>query len=77
LMTIMGGIYSFAGPAVGAAIYITLNSYILAWTENWGLVLGLVLLTMVLVLPGGAEGYFNEKARNLLVRLGWLRTWDF
>jgi branched-chain amino acid transport system permease protein len=77
LMTIMGGIYSFAGPAVGAAIYIILNSYIVAWTENWSLVLGLVLLAMVLALPGGAVGYFNEKARNLLVRLGWLRTWDF
>ncbi|MGO9621725.1 MAG: ABC transporter permease [Desulfobaccales bacterium] len=77
LMTIMGGIYSFAGPAIGAAIYIILNAYIVAWTENWGLVLGLVLLTMVLALPGGAVGYFNEKARNLLVRIGWLRTWDF
>ncbi|MGO9580574.1 MAG: ABC transporter permease [Desulfobaccales bacterium] len=77
LMTIMGGIYSFAGPAIGAAIYIILNAYIVAWTENWGLVLGLVLLTMVLALPGGAVGFFNEKARNLLVRIGWLRTWDF
>ncbi|MGO9394574.1 MAG: ABC transporter permease [Desulfobaccales bacterium] len=77
LMTIMGGIYSFVGPAVGAAIYIILNSYILAWTENWSLVLGLVLLIMVLALPGGAVGYFNEKARNMLVRIGWLRTWDF
>ncbi len=77
LMTIMGGIYSFAGPAIGAAIYIILNAYIVAWTENWSLVLGLVLLTMVLALPGGAVGYFNEKARNLLVRMGWLRTWDF
>ncbi len=77
LMTIMGGIYSFVGPALGAAIFIILNSYIVAWTENWSLVLGLVLLIMVLALPGGAVGYFNEKARNLLVRIGWLRTWDF
>ncbi len=77
LMTIMGGIYSFVGPAIGAGIYIVLNAYIVAWTENWSLVLGLVLLTMVLALPGGAVGYFNEKARNLLVRIGWLRTWDF
>ncbi|MGO9394935.1 MAG: hypothetical protein ACLP7A_10020, partial [Desulfobaccales bacterium] len=74
---IMGGIYSFVGPALGAAIFIILNSYIVAWTENWSLVLGLVLLIMVLALPGGAVGYFNEKARNLLVRIGWLRTWDF
>lgn len=77
LMTIMGGIYSFVGPAIGAAIYIILNAYIVAWTENWSLVLGLVLLTLVLTLPGGAVGYFNEKTRDFLVRIGWLRTWNF
>jgi branched-chain amino acid transport system permease protein len=77
LMTIMGGIYSFVGPAIGAAIYIMLNAVITAWTENWSLVLGLVLLVLVLFLPGGAVGYFNEKARDLLVRIGWLQTWAF
>ncbi len=77
LMTIMGGIYSFVGPAIGAAIYIILNAYIVAWTENWSLVLGLVLLILVLTLPGGAVGYFNEKTRDFLVRIGWLRTWNF
>ena len=76
-MTIMGGIYSFVGPAIGAAIYIILNAYIVAWTENWSLVLGLVLLTLVLTLPGGAVGYFNEKTREFLVRIGWLQTRDF
>lgn len=77
LMTIIGGIYSFVGPAIGAAIYIILNAFITSWTENWSLVLGLVLLTLVLFLPGGAVGYFNEKARDFLVRIGWLRTWAF
>lgn len=77
LMTIIGGIYSFIGPAVGAVIYILLNSYLVVWTENWSLVLGLVLLTLVLLLPGGVVGYFNEKTREILVRLGWIRTWAF
>ena len=77
LMTIMGGIYSFVGPAIGAAIYIILNAYIVAWTENWSLFLGLVLLILVLTLPGGVVGYFNEKTRGFLVRIGWLRTWNF
>lgn len=77
LMTIIGGIYSFAGPAVGAAIFTALNSYIVAWTENWALVLGLVLLGLVLLLPGGVVGFFNEKSRDLLVRFGWIRRWAF
>ena len=59
LMTIIGGIYSFIGPAVGALIYIVLNSYIVGWTENWALVLGLVLLGLVLLLPGGSGRVFQ------------------
>ncbi len=77
LMTIIGGIYSFAGPAVGAAVFIVLNSYLVAWTENWALVLGLILLGMVLMLPGGVVGFINEKARGALTKRGWVRKWLF
>jgi branched-chain amino acid transport system permease protein len=76
-MTIIGGIYTFAGPAVGAVVYVILNSYIVAWTENWALVLGLVLLTLVLLLPGGVVGFVNEKARQTLGKLGCIRKWSF
>ncbi len=76
-MTIIGGIYTFAGPAVGAVVYVILNSYLVAWTENWALVLGLVLLTLVLLLPGGVVGFVNEKARQTLGKLGCIRKWSF
>ncbi|PWB60768.1 MAG: ABC transporter permease [Deltaproteobacteria bacterium] len=77
LMTIIGGIYTFAGPAVGAVVYIILNSYLVAWTEKWALVLGLVLLTLVLLLPGGVVGFVNEKGRQTLGRIGCIRRWSF
>ena len=77
LITIIGGIYSFAGPAVGAAVFVILNEYIVAWTENWSLVLGLVLLGLVLLLPGGIVGAFNGQARELLVKIRWIRHWAF
>ncbi len=77
LMTIIGGIYSFAGPVVGAVVFIVLNSYLVAWTEKWALVLGLVLLVMVLLLPGGVVGFVNEKARGAFGKLGWVRRWAF
>ncbi|MBI5442281.1 MAG: ABC transporter permease [Deltaproteobacteria bacterium] len=77
LMTIIGGIYTFVGPAVGAFVLTVLNSYLVAWTEYWALVLGLVLLALVLLLPGGLVGYGNEKTRNLLTRIGWIRRWRF
>ena len=77
LMTIIGGIYTFVGPAVGAVVLIVLNSYIVAWTEYWALVLGMVLLLLVLLLPGGVIGFVNEKARDYLTRSGWIRRWLF
>lgn len=77
LMTIIGGIYSFAGPVAGAAVFIVLNSYLVAWTEKWALVLGLILLVMVLMLPGGVVGFINEKARGAFAKRGWVRKWVF
>jgi branched-chain amino acid transport system permease protein len=74
-MTIIGGIYSFAGPVAGAAVFIVLNSYLVAWTEKWALVLGLILLVMVLLLPGGVVGFINEKARGAFAKRGWVRKW--
>jgi len=76
-MTIIGGIYTFAGPVVGAAVFVVLNSYLVAWTENWALVLGIILLVMVLLLPGGVVGFINEKARGALSKRGWVRKWVF
>lgn len=76
-MTIIGGIYSFAGPVVGAAVFVVLNSYLVAWTEKWALVLGIILLVMVLLLPGGVVGFINEKARGALSKRGWVRKWVF
>jgi branched-chain amino acid transport system permease protein len=76
-MTIIGGIYSFAGPVVGAGVFVVLNSYLVAWTELWALVLGIILLVMVLMLPGGVVGFINEKARGALSKRGWVRKWVF
>jgi branched-chain amino acid transport system permease protein len=76
-MTIIGGIYTFAGPMVGAVVFTVLNSYLVAWTEKWALVLGIVLLVMVLLLPGGVVGFVNEKARGAFGKRGWVRRWAF
>ena len=54
-----------------------LNSYLVAWTEKWALVLGIILLVMVLLLPGGVVGFINEKARGAFSKRGWVRKWLF
>ena len=57
-MTILGGIHHFWGPAVGAAILILLNQYIVSYTEYWPFVLGTMLLVLLFVFPGGVAGAF-------------------
>jgi len=60
IMSLLGGFHNFFGPALGAAIYTILKSFIATKTENWILYLGMVLLVMVLVLPEGVTGAWQK-----------------
>jgi branched-chain amino acid transport system permease protein len=65
-MSILGGMFNFVGPSVGAVAFVALREIIKVRTDYWPLVLGVVLLTLVLVLPGGIVGFVVEKARPLI-----------
>jgi len=56
IMTILGGMGSFWGPAVGAAAFIVLNQQITSYTEYWPLTMGTVLIVLLFVFPGGIAG---------------------
>jgi len=56
LMTILGGAGVFLGPAVGAAIFFVLEHFITAYTTNWMIFLGLILVVLVLLFPKGVLG---------------------
>lgn len=56
IMTILGGIGHFWGPAVGAATLVLLNQQITSYTEYWSFVLGVILLVLLFVFPGGIVG---------------------
>lgn len=56
LMTILGGSGVFFGPAVGAAIFFVLEHFITAFTTNWMIFLGLILVVLVLLFPKGVLG---------------------
>ncbi|MFA9444208.1 branched-chain amino acid ABC transporter permease [Egicoccus sp. AB-alg6-2] len=63
-VTLIGGMNSFAGPVVGAVIFGLLRDYVTRNFVYWGVVLGLVLLTLILFLPGGTvEGLKRLWAR--------------
>ncbi|SMC21335.1 amino acid/amide ABC transporter membrane protein 2, HAAT family [Desulfacinum hydrothermale DSM 13146] len=56
LMTILGGSGVFFGPAWGAAIFFCLEQLVTAFTENWMIVLGLILIPVVIFFPQGIVG---------------------
>ena len=55
-MCLVGGMYSFWGPVVGAALYTWLTTAGFAGSANANLYLGIVLLLVVLLFPGGIAG---------------------
>jgi branched-chain amino acid transport system permease protein len=67
IMVLLGGIYSFVGPLIGAAVLYLLQVITNQYTPYWPTVLGLILLTVVLVLPDGLVGlakrFAGRKAR--------------
>jgi branched-chain amino acid transport system permease protein len=71
VMCLIGGMYSFWGPVLGAALYTWLTTAGFAGSSNANLYLGIVLLIVVLVFPGGIAGI------GTLIR-DWprLRAWE-
>jgi branched-chain amino acid transport system permease protein len=73
IMTILGGMGSFYGPAVGAAVLTLLNQQITSYTEYWPFVLGTVLIVLLFVFPGGLVGTLEaatERFRRWLSARG-------
>ena len=67
IMTLLGGMGAFYGPAVGALVLLWLNQQIVSITEYWPLILGSVLVILLFVFPGGLAGAF-EALRHRLAR---------
>jgi branched-chain amino acid transport system permease protein len=65
IMTLLGGMGHFWGPAVGAAALILLNQQITSYTQYWPFVLGSVLVILLFVFPGGIVGTLATLVRNL------------
>jgi branched-chain amino acid transport system permease protein len=56
IMVILGGVGTRAGPFLGAAAFVALESVLAARTEHWQIVLGPILLAVVLFTRGGLVG---------------------
>jgi branched-chain amino acid transport system permease protein len=68
IMTLLGGMGTFFGPAVGAVALIWLNQQIVSYTEYWPLILGTILVILLFVFPGGIAGTVGELWRRFVRR---------
>ncbi len=62
IMAVLGGMRSFWGPLLGAAIYVVLQDYVSSITENWMSIIGAFFMAVVLFFPRGLFGLFRWKA---------------
>ena len=55
-MAVLGGSGTFAGPAIGALVFVVLQDFVMAITQYWRFVMGSVLVLLVIFVPQGLAG---------------------
>ncbi|RJR54027.1 MAG: branched-chain amino acid ABC transporter permease [Desulfobacteraceae bacterium] len=64
IMCLLGGWFTFGGPILGAAMIVSLRTFLGSYTEYWTLILGIILIFLIFFLPEGVMGYFVEKFKG-------------
>jgi branched-chain amino acid transport system ATP-binding protein len=59
-MTLVGGMRSFIGPAVGAAVFVFMRDTLSSWTENWLVYFGAIFIAFVMFSPNGIVGVWER-----------------
>ena len=66
IMVFMGGVQSLTGPIAGASVFTLLQDW-LARFEYWRLLLGILIILIAILMPGGLAGALDQF-KNLLNR---------
>jgi branched-chain amino acid transport system permease protein len=61
IMVVLGGMRSFWGPLVGAAVFVVVQDYASSMTTNWMSIVGLVFVLSVLFFPRGLVGMLQRR----------------
>ena len=61
---IVGGIYSFTGPILGAGFMLAINHFIGRVTEYWPSIAGIILILVMIYLPTGVMGALESLIRH-------------
>ena len=64
MMALLGGVNTFFGPFVGAAIFLLLEDVVSNYTSHWQLVVGVVFILLILFFPRGIWGSFITLVRR-------------
>ena len=61
MMCLLGGMGTFFGPFVGAAVFLTLEDVVTTMTQHWMAVVGAVFMVFVLFFPAGIWGSLMKR----------------
>ena len=59
-MIVLGGLGSLHGAIIGAALFSLLAEILSAYTENWAMIFGPILILVVLFARGGIAGLLGR-----------------
>jgi branched-chain amino acid transport system permease protein len=62
IMAVLGGMRSFWGPLIGAAIFVVLQDYVSSQTQNWMSFIGIFFVLVVLFFPRGVLGIVRRRS---------------
>jgi branched-chain amino acid transport system permease protein len=63
MMAVMGGMRTFWGPLLGAAVFVVLQDYLSSITINWMSFVGMLFVAVVLLFPRGLLGVLGGRAK--------------
>ena len=63
IMAVLGGMRSFWGPLIGAAIFVAMQDFVSSRTQNWMSVIGLMFVLVVRFFPRGVLGMLRGGAK--------------
>lgn len=64
MMAVMGGMRSFWGPLLGAAVFVVLQDYLSSVTINWMSFVGMLFIAIVLFFPRGLLGFIRRRSES-------------
>jgi branched-chain amino acid transport system permease protein len=64
MMSLLGGMGTFFGPFVGAAVFLLLENLVSLWTVHWQLIVGAVFVICVLFFPAGIWGTILKRIKS-------------